>query len=106
VAWKISMPVVDWIFTLSNTTVAIFSSRRDQIVFAAGNHHASGLVLLAEVAGAQPAVVDPADRDAVAALGQMHLLYGLQTPVEVSIFQLVAQVVETVVPLMVNGSQM
>ena len=33
-------------------------------------------------------------------------VYGLQTPVEVSIFQLVAQVVETVVPLMVNGSQM
>src|SRR3954452_22386048 len=43
-------------------------------------------------------------REIVTSLGCPR--YGLQTPVEVSIFQVVAQVVETVVPLMVNGSQM
>ena len=32
--------------------------------------------------------------------------YGLQIPVEVSIFQLVAQVIDTVVPLIVRGCQM
>jgi hypothetical protein len=32
--------------------------------------------------------------------------HGLQIPVEVSIFQLVAQVIDTVLPLMVSGSQM
>ncbi len=38
--------------------------------------------------------------------GQLGWGYGLQIPVEVSIFQLVAQVIDTVVPLMVSGSQM
>jgi hypothetical protein len=32
--------------------------------------------------------------------------YGLQIPVAVSIFQLVAQVIDTVVPLIVSGCQM
>ena len=32
--------------------------------------------------------------------------YGVQIPVEVSIFQLVLQVIETVVPLIVSGCQM
>lgn len=32
--------------------------------------------------------------------------YGLQIPVETSIFQLVAQVIETVLPLIVSGNQM
>jgi hypothetical protein len=32
--------------------------------------------------------------------------YGLQIPVEVSIFQLVLQAIETVVPLIVSGCQM
>jgi len=31
--------------------------------------------------------------------------YGVQIPVDVSIFQLVLQVIETVVPLIVSGSQ-
>jgi len=37
--------------------------------------------------------------------GQQHH-YGLKIPVVVSIFQLVAQVIDTVVPLIVSGSQM
>ena len=32
--------------------------------------------------------------------------YGVQIPVDVSIFQLVLQVIETVVPLIVSGCQM
>ena len=32
--------------------------------------------------------------------------YGLHVPLEASIFQLVAQVIETVVPVRVNGCQM
>ena len=59
-----------------------------------------------QTTGAVPAPeqAKPAIRRPATAI--VALTYGVHTPVEVSIFQLVRHVVETVVPVMVNGSQM